>query len=109
MSHSHVRLSAALVQTVQRTGKLDLHDRSLFDIPTDVFAAEVAPFLTSLDLSDNKLRVLPGDVSQLSSLRELFLEGNQLTSLPQELLLLPHLKAIALEGNQGLDPELKQV
>ena len=82
---SHFRLNASVVTSAQRTGKLDLHGRSLYTVPADVFNAAAFGSLAVLDLSENKLAELPGDIRQLQSLREIYLDNNSLSTLPTEL------------------------
>lgn len=106
---SHFRLNSSVVTTAQRTGRLDLHGRSLYSVPSDVFARELIEAVSILDLSQNHLTSIPADISKLEGLKELHLDSNKLTSLPVELLLLPNLKAISLENNPHLPRELQAV
>ena len=106
---SHFRLNSAVVSSAQRTGRLDLHGRSLYSVPLDVFAPEITSAVTILDLSENHLTTLPSDIQKLERLKELHLDNNKLTSLPIELLLLRNLKAISLENNPHLPRDLQAV
>ena len=106
---SHFRLNSSVVSSAQRTGRLDLHGRSLYAVPSDVFLREVSAGLQVLDLSENKLSSLPSDMGSLQSLRELFLDNNALTELPVELLQLPNLRAISLDNNPRLPKDLQAI
>ncbi len=58
------------------------------------------PNLRGLNLSYNKLTVLPQEICCLKSLEVLNLEGNQLTTLPPEIAQLSHLRKITLWDNE---------
>jgi len=94
--------------SAERTGRLDLHNRSLSFLPMEIFSSRLAPVLEVLDLSGNRLRQLPAEIGNLANLKELHLDDNDLVNLPQELLQLRHLRAISLEGNSRLDAGLRK-
>ncbi|XP_076871121.1 leucine-rich repeat-containing protein 40 isoform X2 [Brachyhypopomus gauderio] len=55
--------------------------------------------LSVLELRDNKVKILPGEITLLQALERLDLTNNDLTSVPCGLGTLPKLKSLALEGN----------
>jgi Leucine rich repeat len=56
--------------------------------------------IQELNVSQNKLRVLPSSVCKLMSLQVLVVDGNALTSLPQDLGRLPALRRLRARSNQ---------
>ncbi|MDZ8028075.1 MAG: leucine-rich repeat domain-containing protein, partial [Nostoc sp. DedQUE11] len=56
--------------------------------------------LQTLDLGDNQLSTLPGEIVQLSNLQTLDLSSNQLSSLPSEIGQLSNLQTLDLSSNQ---------
>lgn len=56
--------------------------------------------LRILDLRDNKIEVLPEEISNLQHLIRLDLTNNALTNLPNSLSLLAHLQSLQVEGNK---------
>eukprot|EP01122_Echinamoeba_exundans_P008276 TRINITY_DN271_c0_g1_i3.p1 TRINITY_DN271_c0_g1~~TRINITY_DN271_c0_g1_i3.p1 ORF type:complete len:363 (+),score=103.98 TRINITY_DN271_c0_g1_i3:197-1285(+) len=78
---------AVAVPTFQRLAVVDLHDNNLHEIdePIPAQLREKPPIcetLTDLDLSQNKLRVLPDEICNLVALVRLKLDRNRLESLP---------------------------
>src|SRR6266508_1920391 len=61
------------------------------------------PQLEQLDLSGNRLTVLPDDIGNLSRLTCLMLDDNQLAALPESLGALTSLRWLALDGNALTD------
>ncbi|XP_047462641.1 leucine-rich repeat-containing protein 40 isoform X2 [Mugil cephalus] len=57
------------------------------------------PSIILLELRDNKIKVLPEEITLLSMLTRLDLSNNDITSIPVSLSLLPNLKVLQLEGN----------
>lgn len=53
-----------------------------------------------LDLSNQNLATVPGDVNKLTKLNDLSLKGNKLTSFPPVILEVPTLITLDLSGNQ---------
>ena len=64
--------------------ELDLSDNELSTLPEEALPAFTA--LRLLELADNKLRFLPAQIAELSSLRYLGLANNSLVQLPLEML-----------------------
>ena len=94
------RVNRSVIVTASRTGRLDLHGLSLEAVPADLFTQPLLiDNLTSLDLSQNKLKSLPVELSCFPKLRELLLDDNQLASLPLSLCDCPALRSIAIDGN----------
>jgi Leucine-rich repeat (LRR) protein len=86
--------------------ELDLSERGLTSIPSDVFSRTD---LERLDLSDNRLTGAPqAEIRHLQSLTVLDLSGNDLTGLPAELGQLKNLEILDVSNNRltGLPLEL---
>jgi hypothetical protein len=60
----------------------------------DVIAKAKAEKATSLDLSQQELRIVPPEVFEIDSLEELNLDRNKLVELPDELGQLKNLKSL---------------
>lgn len=85
---------------------LDLSNRSLTAIPSDVFTRSA---LERLDLSNNRLSGAPqAEIRHLQKLKYLDLSGNNLTGLPAELGQLKNLETLNVANNKltGLPLEL---
>ena len=97
---SSYKVNRSVIVTASRTGRLDLHGLSLEAVPTDIFTQPLlVDNLVTLDLSQNKLRSLPVELSKFPKLRELLLEDNQLVSLPISLCDCQALRSVCLDGN----------
>ncbi|XP_042371860.1 leucine-rich repeat-containing protein 40 [Plectropomus leopardus] len=55
--------------------------------------------ISLLELRDNKIKILPEQITLLSTLTRLDLTNNDIATLPATLSLLPNLKVLLLEGN----------
>eukprot|EP00127_Corallochytrium_limacisporum_P000675 Clim_evm74s22 gene=Clim_evmTU74s22 len=89
-----------LYKNARNTGFLDLRDQHLTEFPQDILQdLELQKRLKVLDLSTNRLRVLPESIDVLSGLQEIYLGGNDLRELPLTLGNLEHLKRIGLDDN----------
>ena len=64
--------------------------------------------LKTLDVSGNKLSMLPAELGLLSNLKDLLLFDNNIVSLPIEFGNLYQLETLGLEGNP-LQPDLKNI
>ncbi|KAI0239255.1 Leucine-rich repeat-containing protein 40 [Massospora cicadina] len=86
--------------------ELSLTDLTLANNQLEVFLLREAPLpqpllgLTRLDLSFNKLKELPLELSQLQSLRNLKLNNNQLGSFPETVLEFKFLEHLDLSHNR---------
>lgn len=60
----------------------------------------MAPLLRNLDLSENRIQILPPFFGQFEILKQLHLNDNLLTSVPDELGNLKKLEVLNLSGNQ---------
>ena len=97
---SSYKVNRSVIVNASRTGRLDLHGLSLESVPTDIFTQPLLlDNLTSLDLSQNKLKTLPADLSRFPKLKELLLDDNQLTSLPISLCDCASLRSVCIDGN----------
>jgi tetratricopeptide (TPR) repeat protein len=84
---------------------LDLSGNRIAVLPPEIWQL---PNLISLNLGWNKLKNIPSEISGLTSLEELVISGNQLDSLPKALGNLPNLRKLEISWNNipGLPPEL---
>ena len=90
-------VSEAEFQEIKRTGRCDLWNRELTVLPPEI--AQLTS-LRELALGGNQLTVLPPEIARLTSLRRLALGGNRLTVLPPEIGQLTSLRELALGGNR---------
>lgn len=77
--------------------RLDLNAMGLTRVPLEVFNLT---HLQLLDLRNNFLEELPGNISLLANLTELRLRGNRLTKIPVELCGLTKLKYLQISDNR---------
>lgn len=78
------------------TGRLDLSDCELDEVPLHVFELSN---LTELSLAGNNLSYIPSDIGKLRRLEKLQLSGNRLRELPNEICLIDTLEGLWLHGN----------
>lgn len=71
------------LETSKKTGVLNLSDNHLKQYPDAIDVLH--PFLRTLDLSKNKLKILPKSVGQFKELKILNVSNNSLESLPEEI------------------------
>src|SRR3990167_8007084 len=79
---------------------LDLSSLSLTSLPPIFNADPFIKRLTKLDISNNRLTSLPGEIGGLRALQRLLVSFNQLTSLPAEIGRLQALKHLWVSKNQ---------
>lgn len=125
------RVTRTVTQPVStETKTLDLSNRKLEKIPSEVFAmkdlenlnlsgnklsgapqAEIRNLknLRVLDLHDNALTGLPAELGQLANLVELNVSNNALTGLPLELGNLTQLQLLDVSGNDYSTIDLDQI
>lgn len=101
----------ARISLAASTGRLDLSDCGLEEVPPRVWEIED---LVDLSLAGNRITSLPADIKNLRALRRLGLAGNSLKELPQGIGNLQQLEGLWIHGNnlQSLPPqigELKQL
>mmetsp|Transcript_16957 Transcript_16957/g.27450 ORF Transcript_16957/g.27450 Transcript_16957/m.27450 type:complete len:158 (-) Transcript_16957:1207-1680(-) len=78
---------------------LDISDNKIDLVPAPVFTD--LPKLKKLDLSDNLIQTIVGEVGHLHDLEELDLSNNKIKDLPFDVLEnMPSLKRINLKGNE---------
>ncbi|MEZ5069725.1 MAG: leucine-rich repeat domain-containing protein [Bacteroidales bacterium] len=80
-----------------RVHKLVLYGRDLQKMPSGL---SQFTYLSSLDVSQNQLSSLGGEISSLHYLQGLYAVGNRLTTFPEGVVLLPVLQKIDLSNNQ---------
>ncbi len=90
--------NAKLLQMIEQAAKhqvtsLDLSEKGLTILPTEI---SQLTHLTELDLSDNQLTELPPEIGHLTSLIMLKVSGNQLTELPPTISQLSNIKKLIL-------------
>uniref|UniRef100_T1IV51 Leucine-rich repeat-containing protein 57 n=1 Tax=Strigamia maritima TaxID=126957 RepID=T1IV51_STRMM len=85
------------LENAQKTGVLQLCSKNLTEIPNDLF--KMIKVLRTLDLSDNKLVVLPSNIGQFLQLKHLTLSKNRLKELPNEIGNLKKLENVYLNDN----------
>ncbi|HSW76496.1 MAG TPA: leucine-rich repeat domain-containing protein [Candidatus Saccharimonadales bacterium] len=84
---------------------LNLSNQKIKVLPTEIC---LLSHLQILVLNSNELSALPPEIGQLSALQELYVTNNQLSALPPEIGQLSHLQELHLQHNQlsALPPEI---
>ncbi|XP_073230445.1 leucine-rich repeat-containing protein 57-like [Porites lutea] len=85
------------LENAQKTGVCSLCGNRLSEVPPELF--HLGASLRTLDLSNNKIKVLPSAVGGFTSLKNLTLTSNHLGSLPLELSQLKKLEILAVDKN----------
>ncbi|KAK6481482.1 leucine-rich repeat-containing protein 57-like [Huso huso] len=88
----------AHLETSQKTGVFQLTGKGLLEFPEDL--QRLSGNLRTVNLSDNKIEVLPPFIGVFLVLKSLTLNCNKLTSLPEEIGKLRKLETLHLNGNQ---------
>ncbi|XP_053922970.1 leucine-rich repeat-containing protein 57 isoform X2 [Cuculus canorus] len=87
----------AHLETAQKTGVFQLTGKGLTEFPEDL--QKLTSNLRTIDLSNNKIELLPPLIGKFSFLKSLVLNNNKLTALPEELCKLKKLETLHLNGN----------
>ncbi|XP_067152595.1 leucine-rich repeat-containing protein 57 isoform X2 [Apteryx mantelli] len=87
----------AHLETAQKTGVFQLTGKGLTEFPEDL--QKLTSNLRTIDLSNNKMEILPPLIGKFSFLKSLALNNNKLTALPEELCKLKKLETLHLNGN----------
>ncbi|XP_037342596.2 leucine-rich repeat-containing protein 57 [Pungitius pungitius] len=97
------------LETSQKTGVFQLTSKGLQEFPEEL--QKLVANLRTVDLSANKIEVLPGAVGNFLQLKSLTLNANRLADLPAEIGKLKKLETLSLNGNriQQLPPTLGQL
>lgn len=86
-----------LQEVINRSLQLDISEMDLISFPIDICKLS---YLTSLNVSGNKLSVLPKEIAALVNITKLDLSNNQLVSLPPELGKFSNLTHLNLSDNK---------
>ncbi|XP_072221668.1 leucine-rich repeat-containing protein 57 [Leuresthes tenuis] len=97
------------LETSQKTGVFQLTGKGLQEFPEDL--QRLTSNLRTVDLSENRIQVLPSSIGNFQQLRSLTLNSNRLTGLPSDIGKLKKLETLILNGNQiqQLPPSLGQL
>ncbi|XP_031160519.1 leucine-rich repeat-containing protein 57 isoform X1 [Sander lucioperca] len=97
------------LETSQKTGVFQLTAKGLQEFPEEL--QRLTSNLRTVDLSGNKIEVLPAAIGNFLQLKSLTLNSNRLTGLPAEIGKLKKLETLSLNGNriQQLPPTLGQL
>lgn len=85
------------VETSKKTGVLNLSDSHLKQYPDAIDVLH--PFLRTLDLSKNKLKILPKSIGQFKELKILNASNNLLENLPEEINNLSKIETLQVNCN----------
>ncbi|KAF6724127.1 Leucine-rich repeat-containing protein 57 [Oryzias melastigma] len=97
------------LETSQKTGVFQLTAKGLQEFPEEL--QRLTANLRTVDLSGNKIEVLPASIGNFLQLKSLTLNSNRLTALPSEMGKLKKLETLCLSGNriERLPPTLGQL
>ncbi|KAM8737782.1 leucine-rich repeat-containing protein 57 isoform 1-T5 [Acanthopagrus schlegelii] len=97
------------LETSQKTGVFQLTAKGLQEFPEEL--QRLTTNLRTVDLSGNKIEVLPASIGNFLQLKSLTLNSNKLTCIPSEISKLKKLETLSLNGNriQQLPPTLGQL
>ncbi len=80
--------------------ELILHNNLIEDIPKEFCCGPLSRTLSTLDLSNNKVRIVRSHIAKLRNLVSLNLERNQITALPMSLKELTQLRNLFVSDNE---------
>ncbi|KAM9777809.1 leucine-rich repeat-containing protein 57 [Neosynchiropus ocellatus] len=86
------------LETSQKTGVFQLTGKGLLEFPEEL--QRLTANLRTVDLSENKIEVLPAYVGNFLQLKSLTLNSNRLSALPPEISKLKKLEVLSLSGNR---------
>nr|XP_020477045.1 leucine-rich repeat-containing protein 57 isoform X1 [Monopterus albus]XP_020477046.1 leucine-rich repeat-containing protein 57 isoform X1 [Monopterus albus]XP_020477047.1 leucine-rich repeat-containing protein 57 isoform X1 [Monopterus albus] len=86
------------LETSQKTGVFQLTGKGLQEFPDEL--QRLTSNLRTVDLSGNKIEVLPAAIGNFLQLKSLTLNSNRLTNLPSEIGKLKKLETLSLNGNR---------
>ncbi|XP_073340181.1 leucine-rich repeat-containing protein 57 [Pagrus major] len=97
------------LETSQKTGVFQLTAKGLQEFPEEL--QRLTSNLRTVDLSGNKIEVLPASIGNFLQLKSLTLNSNKLTCIPSDISKLKKLETLSLNGNriQQLPPSLGQL
>lgn len=97
------------LETSQKTGVFQLTAKGLQEFPEEL--QRLTSNLRTVDLSGNKIELLPASIGNFLQLKSLTLNSNKLTCIPGEISKLKKLETLCLNGNriQQLPPTLGQL
>lgn len=97
------------LETSQKTGVFQLTGKGLQEFPEEL--QRLTANLRTVDLSGNKIEVLPAAVGNFLQLKSLTLNSNRLAGIPSEIGKLKKLETLSLNGNriQQLPPTMGQL
>lgn len=97
------------LETSQKTGVFQLTAKGLQEFPEEL--QRLTGNLRTVDLSGNKIEVLPPAIGNFLQLKSLTLNANRLACLPSEISKLKKLETLSLNGNriQQLPPTMGQL
>ncbi|XP_034015537.1 leucine-rich repeat-containing protein 57 [Thalassophryne amazonica] len=97
------------LETSQKTGVFQLTGKGLQEFPEEL--QRLTSNLRTVDLSSNKIEVLPAQIGNFLQLRSLVLNSNRFTNIPSEIGKLKKLETLSLNGNRilHLPPALSQL
>lgn len=85
------------LETSQKTGVFQLTGKGLPEFPEEL--QRLTANLRTVDLSMNKIEVLPASIGNFLQMKSLTLNSNKLTSIPAEIGKLKKLETLMLNGN----------
>lgn len=97
------------LETSQKTGVFQLTGKGLQEFPEEL--QRLTANLRTVDLSSNKIEVLPATIGNFLQLKSLTLNANRLADVPAEIGKLKKLETLSLNGNriQQLPPAVSQL
>lgn len=97
------------IETAKKTGVFKLSQERLSEFP--VLLYNIKSYLRTLDLSNNKLSVLPSDIGCFVNLKHIILNKNKISLLPDSIGNLQKLESLSVNDNElrGLPGSFSQL